>query len=399
MTKAEKIKELLGKGLTYREIAEKVSSTPDYVSNVVYRLRKKQREENPTHEVQIEREKIKREIAEKKYLQLKRLLARDENIIQALKEVIPQFPVPEYVNPPKPAYSKGKETAVLLISDWHIGEVVSEEETLGLGAFNSEIATARVELIAEKTIDLISGYTRSRIGTIVVGALGDMVSGQIHEELERTQELNAAEQVIMAAWLIAMLLSELTAYYNVKFVGVVGNHGRLKRKKEAKEKYVNWDYIVYQITSLLLRDNPRIEWLISKSPHAFVEIEGHLFLFTHGDTIKGWAGIPFYGISRYANNMREILNKRKLILDGLCMGHFHQPANIERINGPIIVNGSLKGPDEYSLQRGAAMGPSQVLFGVGKYPKTFEYTLWLNERLQPSRWDLSVPNIWAEVEV
>ncbi|HID08882.1 TPA: hypothetical protein EYP13_01495, partial [Candidatus Micrarchaeota archaeon] len=78
MTKAEKIKELLGKGLTYREIAEKVSSTPDYVSNVVYRLRKKQREENPTHEVQIEREKIKREIAEKKYLQLKILLARDE---------------------------------------------------------------------------------------------------------------------------------------------------------------------------------------------------------------------------------------------------------------------------------------------------------------------------------
>jgi len=82
------------------------------------------------------------------------------------------------------------------------------------------------------------------------------------------------------------------------------------------------------------------------------------------------------------------------------MGHFHQPANIERVNGPIIVNGSLKGPDEYSLQRGAAMGPSQILFGVNKeYPKTFEYTLWLDKKLQPSRWDLNIPNIWAEVEV
>jgi len=124
MTKAEQIRELLGKGLTYREIAEKVNSTPDYVSTVVYRLKKKQKkvekpkEENPVHEVQIERERIRREIAEKKYLQLKRLLARDENIVYALRKVIPQFPVPEKVEPPRPVIRKTKETAVLLVSDW-----------------------------------------------------------------------------------------------------------------------------------------------------------------------------------------------------------------------------------------------------------------------------------------
>jgi len=81
-----------------------------------------------------------------------------------------------------------------------------------------------VELIAEKTIDLITGYTRSKIDTLVVGALGDMVSGQIHEELERTQDLNAAEQVYLAALLLAYLLDELSAYFNIKFVGVVGGN-------------------------------------------------------------------------------------------------------------------------------------------------------------------------------
>lgn len=397
MSKTERIKELLRKGgMTYREIAEAAGSTPNYVRKVARKLK----EPNPTHEVEIERERLKRQVAEKKYLQLRKQLARDENIIQALKEVIPQFPAPEKVEPPRPVIRKTKETAVLLISDWHIGEVVSEEETLGLGAFNSEIATARVELIAEKTIDLITGYTRSKIDTIVVGALGDMVSGQIHEELERTQDLNAAEQVYLSALLLAYLLDELSAYFQIRFVGVVGNHGRLKKKPEAKEKYVNWDYIVYQIASLLLRDNNRIEWNISKSPHAFVEIEGHLFLFTHGDAVRSWAGIPWYGISRYANNMREILNRRSLILDGLCMGHFHQPADIARINGPILVNGSLKGPDEYSLQFGAAMQASQVLFGVSKeYPETFRYTLWLDSREKPVRWDVAVPEVWGKAEV
>lgn len=403
MTRTEKAKELLRQGeLTYRQIAEQTGLSHNYVKRLASDLKKALRktEEKPAHEIQIERERIRRQVAEQKYIQLKKTLARDENIIQALKTVIPQFPVPEKIEPPRPIVRKTKETAVLLVSDWHIGEVVSEEETLGLGGFNAEIATARVELIAEKTIDLITGYTRSRIDTLVVGALGDMVSGQIHEELERTQDLNAAEQVYVAALLLAYLLDELSAYFNIKVVAVVGNHGRLKQKKEAKEKYVNWDYIVYQIASLLLRDNKRIEWNISKSPHAFVEIEGHLFLFTHGDSIRSWAGIPWYGISRYANNMRELLNKKGMILDGLCMGHFHQPANVARINGPIVVNGSLKGPDEHSFQYGAAMQASQTLFGVSKeYPETFRYTLWLDERERPTRWDVSVPQVWGNVEV
>lgn len=375
MNKTSKIRELLKEGKTYKEIAQQVGTSYDYVRKVARLMREKQEastENTPAHEIQIERERIRRQVAEQKYMQLKKTLARDENIIHALKTVIPQFPVPESIEPPKPVIRKTKETAVLLISDWHIGEVVSEEETLELGAFNSEIAAARVELIAEKTIDLITGYTRSRIDTLVVGALGDMVSGQIHEELERTQDLNAAEQVYVAAQLLAFLLSELSAYFNIKFIGVVGNHGRLKQKKEAKEKYVNWDYIVYQICSLLLRDNNRIEWRISKSPHAFVEIEGHLFLFTHGDTVRSWAGIPWYGISRYANNMRELLNRKGLILDGLCMGHFHQPANVARINGP----------------------------GVSReYPETFRYTLWLDGKEKPTRWDVTIPAVWGQTEV
>ncbi|RUM30562.1 MAG: hypothetical protein DSY42_04505 [Aquifex sp.] len=122
--KIDRIIELIKEGVPYKEIAKRVGTSHGYVKLIASTFKKlngngqaQEKEEDPKREIEIEREKIKRQIAEKKYLQLKRTLARDENIIQALKEVIPQFPVPEFVNPPKPTYTKGKETAVLLISD------------------------------------------------------------------------------------------------------------------------------------------------------------------------------------------------------------------------------------------------------------------------------------------
>ncbi|WP_297455989.1 hypothetical protein [Persephonella sp.] len=97
---------------------------------------------------------------------------------------------------------------------------------------------------------------------------------------------------------------------------------------------------------------------------------------------------------------KQGLNKTQIILDGVCMGHFHQPATMERVNGPQIINGSLKGPDEYSLQFGAALPACQVLFGVSKnYAKTFEFPLWLEEKKEPTRWDIYIPDVWADLKI
>ena len=411
----KKILKLFKKGFSKAEIARRLNCSRKHVINTIKKFSPPENEENQENfpfeeektaeeqakeEIQIEKERLKRKAVEERYKALKTTLARDENIINALKTVIPNFPTPEVIIPPKALTIRGKETAVLLLSDWHIGEYVSTEETAGLGEFNSSIATARVELIVEKTINILSNYSLSKIDRLVIGALGDMISGVIHEELEKTQDLNTAEQIIFTAYLLSNLLSELSAYFEIEFVGVVGNHGRLKKQREAKQKYVNWDYIIYQLTSFMLKDNRRINWHISKSPHAVVEIEGHTYLFTHGDTVRSWGGIPFYGISRFANNWREVLNKKQIILDGVCMGHFHQPATMERVNGPQIINGSLKGPDEYSLQFGAALPACQVLFGVSKnYAKTFEFPLWLEEKKEPTRWDIYIPDIWADLKI
>jgi len=404
------ILKLISEGLSNKEIAQKLGTTPKYVSKVRNKYKDKISPEYISkEEIEKEIQKLRQKEIEKYYKKFKEFKIREENIISALSNVIPKFPIPnkeifnqsgnnfEILKSKRNSIST-KTTAVLLLSDWHIGEYVSPEETFNYGVFNSEIAAARVELILEKTINILLNHEYIDVEKLIVVALGDMVSGTIHEELETTQDLNAAEQLYYSAYLLAFLLNDLSKYFpKIEFYGVIGNHGRLKKKKYYKEKYVNYDYIVYQIASLLLRDNKNIEFNIPKSPHIIVKIYNHNFLFTHGDNIRSWAGIPWYGIHRYANNMREIFNFQNIILNGVAMGHFHQPAFLDRINGPIIVNGSLKGVDEYSLSYGLASRPSQTLFGVtNKYPLTFKYILWLDERLKPKRYKPFVPDIWGD---
>jgi hypothetical protein len=378
-----------------------LGTTLNYIKKV-RRLHQKEISKKIRKEIEKERLNIKLKELEKHFKAYKNYKVREENIINALKTVIPTFPVPEKIKYNNTDIKNGsnrvKTTPILLVSDWHIGEYVNINETLGLGHFNAKIAAARVEQIAEKTIHILLKQELIDVEKLVVVALGDMVSGIIHEELEKTEDLNAAEQVYYASYLLAILLDDLSRYFKkIEFYGVIGNHGRIKQRRYYKEKYVNYDYLVYQITSLLLKDNPYIEFNIPKSPHMIVSIYNHNFLFTHGDAIRSWAGIPWYGITRYTNSMRELTNYQQIILNGVCMGHFHQPAYLDRINGPIIINGSLKGIDEFSLSYGLGAKPSQTLFGVTeKYPITFKYILWLDEKDEPERYKPVIPDVWAD---
>lgn len=63
--------------------------------------------------------------------------------------------------------------------------------------------------------------------------------------------------------------------------------------------------------------------------------------------------------------MRRVKEKRSqfmehgIKLDGFALGHFHQ-ANA--VSGPIWMNGSVKGADEYSLKNfGSSDPPEQLL--------------------------------------
>jgi len=293
--------------------------------------------------------------------------------------------------------SNGKKTVhpitqelVFLISDTHFGENVELPAPDGNGYINKydiDIAKKRIKSIIEKVemyTDIHRAY--SNIDTLHIAFLGDMVSGYgLHDDLDMTNGLNIAEQILEGSKILSAIILRLSKHFKeIKVYGVCGNHGRTQKKKLYKQPTSSYDYLLYKIVERevsLIKQIKKlktdIEFNIAETSFLVTSIQNHTLLFTHGDNIKSWAGIPYYGMMRdYASKQETIISTMDTPINYIVMGHFHQPITINRPLGGIIVNGSLKGVDEYSLANNWISSPSQTLFALNKdQGKTFLYEL------------------------
>jgi hypothetical protein len=203
---------------------------------------------------------------------------------------------------------------------------------------------------------------------------GDMVSGIIHE-LEESNCLNIVEQAHLGALVTAQGLLDLARRFpRVIVTCVAGNHGRVREKKYYKHRQtVSWDYIFYETLALLLKNQNNITFQIPLCNWAGVEIQGFNFFVNHGDSIKSWGGIPFYGLNREASKWAEINASNNKFFQYFLTSHFHTRALLQSAVGEKIMNGSLKGGCEYAIGQTLYSPPSQLLFGVHKrHGKTWE---------------------------
>jgi len=275
---------------------------------------------------------------------------------------------------------------VLLLSDWHIGEVVSSDELGKINRYDTKIATRRVELLSEKLMSIAKPSS-----DLYIWLGGDMVSGNIHDELEKTNEYTITDQIICTAKLIKQFIDEIGEHFkSITIITSVGNHGRLKKEKQSKQRYDNYDYLAYKFLYSMLSDKKKIRWLISKEVFAFTNIAGFNFVFSHGDTIRMWNNIPYYGIIRdlqVKQSIKQFVDEENPKVDFYCIGHFHTPSSIN-VNGIyVIMNGSLKGVDEYTLSRGFLSVPCQKLIYVSKKSDVFtQYDIILNTTDEPKRY-------------
>ena len=84
-------------------------------------------------------------------------------------------------------------------------------------------------------------------------------------------------------------------------------------------------------------------------------------LLWHGDGVRSsMPGVPWGGIMRRVAALRNQYSEAGQPIDYFHNGHFHTANAVEQ--GRIIVNGSVKGVDEYSLKAfGGGQPPVQVL--------------------------------------
>lgn len=286
-----------------------------------------------------------------------------ENILRAVQA----FPPPKTPPAEKLLFNKKHEPEemVLLWSDCQIGQIVDQQESGGLGAYNVDIFLERLEFLKtslKKIFEIHLDNTPYPVFNIFF--LGDIVEGStIFPGQERQTDMHVVEQVMFAVDRIAEFAAWVAALYpwKVKCFCVVGNHGRVGKKGE-QSPLNNFDHLVYWIMAEKLKNIPSVEFHISKSWWMLAERTKHTFLLVHGDDIRAWMGIPYYGIERSESRYQKMLGRAGEGFHYFCCGHHHQEAAIK---SRIFANGSWVGGSEFSIKTLQVAGaPSQLLFSV-----------------------------------
>lgn len=270
--------------------------------------------------------------------------------------------VPDWLN--KPVKQATPHSApgvpVIFASDWHWGEVVRPSEIGGVNEYNLDIARERCALLVDRSIDLLTNHMVNPNYPGIVFALGgDMVSGNIHDELSETNDMPIMPVVLdLVDHLHAAILRLKSVFGRVFVPCVSGNHGRLHNKVRAKEfNFNSYDWLIYQQLDRLFAADPDVVFFIPDGPDALVAICGHRYLFTHGNQFRGGDGmIGAVGpIIRGDHKKRSRNAQVNQDYDTLVIGHFHQLIQMKR----VIVNGSLIGYNEYAYSNNFGYEPPQ----------------------------------------
>lgn len=324
-------------------------------------------------------EKAQSKTLKKKYDALVKEVAVWERVWDRIEQVVPVMPTVKVPKPAKISEKKTVESAALAAACWHIGEVVDFGSMGGLNEYNFDIFTQRLQLMIDKAISFTHRNMKEHIfADFHLMLLGDMVSGIIHDELLESNEMHIVDQTMVGALVTAQAIMELArAFPKVIVTGVPGNHGRTQKQKQYKDKgSKSFDYMFYNMLAMMLKDQKNVEFNIPRSYWALLEIQGWNFQLMHGDTVRSWGGIPFYGLNREMNKWTEIHAIRERVMHYYVSAHYHTKAVLQSGVGERIMTGSLKGGDEYAIGLGLYSDPVQLLFGVHPdHGKTWELTL------------------------
>lgn len=288
--------------------------------------------------------------------------AGERAVIGALEELIPaREPVPP-ARMTKLSRGLVSTSGILDIGDVHFGELVSSRSTGGVAEYSPDIARRRFDHTIDESIRLGKQH---KIGAIWMIGGGDMISGNIHDDLSRNNEMMTVGQTLDCADMVYSGLEKLCqAFPTVNFSGYSGNHARTERIPYFNHKQTeSMDYMLYKILEHKGARQPNLKFHTPDSFYSVLDVEGRKMLVMHGDTIKqqNSMGLPYYGFFKEYwkwGNMREEVGD----FQDMMLHHFHTPTRLNMGNNNLFVNGALKGKDDYSLAGSRLPAPASQRF-------------------------------------
>ena len=283
------------------------------------------------------------------------ILEAKVNFLLALEEhVINTKPVAITAN----GKNKYETTAVALFSDSHIEERVDPLVVNGLNEYNPKIAADRVHLYFRRMMWLIESWRKGgiTIDKLVLGILGDTISGYIHEELLEGNFMSPTEAVtFMQDLLVAGIqyLADVGKFKEIIVVCKFGNHSRTSKKKKFSTGWKNsYEFLMYTQIQKLFRDHKlgyeHINFVIEKGEFTQVQVYHKLLNFSHGDHFgyQGGIGGVLIPFNRWIHKMDSVVKADKYYI-----AHWHSLQNLNR----GVMNGSVIGYSPFAM--GHAFNP------------------------------------------
>lgn len=284
-------------------------------------------------------------------------------LVGVTKLAVNELDLPKWVVSPKA--NKAPGVPKIMLSDLHWGEQVRPKQIGGVNSYNLAIAHARLRTVIETTIGLCKILDPTmRYPGIVVPLGGDMVSGNIHDELAASNELNTMPTLLdLYRQLVPAIKLMADTFGSVFLPCVSGNHDRDTKKIWSKDRnHTSFGWLLYQFLAAAFAEDKRVTFYIPDGSDALYRIYDTRYLLTHGDQFRGGDGIigPLGPVTRgeQKKNTRNAAVGQDY--DVMEFGHFHKRMLTARLRG----NGSLKGYDEYAADNNFGFEPPSQNFWI-----------------------------------
>lgn len=297
------------------------------------------------------KERVRLQDARREYNKELRAEARYENLVEILQDKLSDMDVSDFVV--KDTYYAKNDNptkyAVLMLSDWHYGAICDSQWNY----YDTSVAKSRVQEIIDKAKHYIVALG---ITDLVVEINGDMIEGIINIGAKVASEESAVEQIINVSKLLSQGINSLVPYVrSIKVVTTLGNHGRLTpNKKEQFDERENFEMLIVEFLRLTLDKSVPI---ISSNGLDFIK-------YTVGDKVICLSHGHHDKINSAIENMARVY---KIVPDEIHLGHYHHMSDVNQSDIHIVVNGSLKGIDDFGLKATrSTTKPSQNLIVYGE---------------------------------
>lgn len=260
-----------------------------------------------------------------------------------------------------------EEHLVMHLSDEHADEIVLPHQVGDLEKFDFGVALCR----AETYIDTMLKWTQKtltnhRFPVLHILAYGDHTSGEIHGAVTRSHYRNMFRNAIAIGQMHGQMIHDLAGFFQKICVYYVpGNHGRRSIRKDFHGAWDNWDYLVAEVARMYCGQMTHVDFAIPDAFSMNIDINNWGFAIEHGDGVKSWMGIPWYGLERKTRRLVSLHNSMGKQISYFVFGHFHSMSTNADLRGEMIINGAWPATNPYGYNEFSGYRePMQLIHGV-----------------------------------